>query len=119
MPAGRGDDDRLPAAFLPMGAVRPKTGQRAVNQAGVGLGGGIVADAQAVGYAGAEVFNQHIGPMHQVLRLPESGGGFQVQFHRAFAAVPSGESGFGAGRVAAGTFDLDDVGALLRQQHRQ
>ena len=57
MPAGRRGDDRLPAAFLAVGAVWPETGQGAVNQAGVGMGGGGVADAQAVGHAGAEVLN--------------------------------------------------------------
>ena len=109
-------DDGLPATIVAVRAVLAEAGQGAVDESGVGPGG-LVAYAEPIGDAGAEVFDEDIGPTDEFLGVVEPVRALQVELHGTLAAVPGGKGGLGAGRVAAGAFDLDDVGALLGKEH--
>ena len=82
------------------------------------------ADAQPLGNAGPEVVDQHIGLAHQAQQHGMVGLVLQVQHHAPLAAVHAEEgAAFGLQRggvlaqvVAHGRLDLDDLGALVRQQ---
>ena len=45
--------------------------------------------------------------------------GLEVELHRTLATVPGGEGGFTAGGVAAGALHLDDIGALVGEEHAE
>ena len=81
--------------------------------------GCLVTDAQAVRDARAEILDEDVSPVYELMSFLLAFCGLQVQYHRAFAAVPGGEGRLTAGWVAAGALDLDDVCALLRQEHAQ
>ena len=116
--AGGSADDGLPAAVVAVGAILAEAGEGAVDEAGVGPGG-LVPYAQPVGDAGAEVFDEDISPADEFLGVVEPVRALQVELHGTLAAVPGGKGGLGAGRVAAGAFDLDDIRALLGEEHAE
>ena len=95
------------------------TGQGTVNQAGVSGGQFVVSDAQPFRHAGSKVFYHDIGLGGQTLGSFAPGVGFEVQDYRAFAPIPGSESRLGTGRISAGPFHLDDMSALVGQQHPQ
>ncbi len=114
------------------GAGIAEAADRGVDEPGVALGEPLVADAEAVHHAGAEVLDQHVGAVDQATEHLEALLLLEVDHHAALAAVdalevaavgavPAGlgrERGHLARAVAAGRLDLHHVGALVGEQHR-
>ncbi len=113
--------DQVEAALVGPRTVAAEAGDRAVDEAGVGLGQHVVAEPQLLHRAGAVVLRQHVGvahhPQQDVLALRV----LQVQGDAALVAVHHQERrrhavdarlAVAARVVAAGQLlDLDDVGA--------
>ena len=118
MRAGGRPNDVFPAPLVAIRAVFSEPGQGTVDQPGIAPGR-FVADAQPVRDTGPEVLDQDIGPADELRRSFSAFGGLQVQLDGALAAVPGGEGRLAAGGVAPGPLDLDDIGALLGEQHSQ
>jgi hypothetical protein len=99
---------------------------RPVDDGGVGLGDRVVVKAEVVDLADAEVLDNDVGPRGEVAGDCGTLRVLEVEGEGAFAAV--GDEGMGgfavlglaerAGPVAgAGRFELDDVGAVAREEH--
>ena len=101
-----------------------EAGAGGVDQSRVDLTNDVPADAETIHGAGREIFQQHVGPPDQLEQQLAAFRGFQVQRDRPLVGVQHGErQGDGHARRRAMTqrlavrrFDLDDVGARLRQQ---
>ena len=70
-------------------------------------------------HTGPEILDHHVRVGNQFLSRRLASVGFQVQGHRPLAAVPGGERRRGSRRVAARSLHLDDVRALIGEQHSQ
>ena len=110
-------------------AGRAKAGDAAVDQPGKARAQHIVvAHAPALQRADLEVFDQHIGVFEQLEHHLAPGRVGHVHAYRALVAVDASEiRGHacvverrtpGAGLVAFGAFDLDDVRAMVAQNLR-
>src|SRR4029077_1160166 len=97
----------------------------AVDEARVDLGEDVVAEAEALHRAGAEVLDEHVGLPHERLDHVDTLGRLQIEGHAAF--VPVEEEVRGGLAVLAGrpgarlvarvrVLHLDDVGAEVSQQ---
>ena len=110
-----------------IGAVLAEAGDAAVDQLGVDFLQHVIAQAQLLHGAGAEVLDEDIGLLYQILEDLLALGGLEIQGETALIAVEIDEvSAFpvktrriGAGIITlSGDFHLDDVGAHVREEHR-
>src|SRR5882757_1387043 len=88
----------------------------------------IVADAHSLDRAGTEVLDYDVGRRDHSLEDFNAARFIQVEDNRALVAVGDGEGGGHAAFAPAhrareiadaGRFDLDDVGALVGEDHRR
>ncbi len=104
-----------------------EAGNGEIDDAGFAFGDGGVAEAQTIDHAGAEALQEDVGAVQEA---PEDGlavGLLQVEGDGAFAQVGGDRVGalvaVDDAQIAcpvadAGWLDLDDVGAVLGEQHR-
>ncbi len=90
--------------------------QRQVHQPWVGGRHGGGAQPEPFHHPGTEVLDHHVRRGHQSPCGLAAGSALQVQLQDLLAAVEYRARGGGAGRVA-GAIHLDDLGALVGQQH--
>ena len=115
-PRGGGDVDLVGASLRPR-VVAPVPGDRAVDDARVHGGDGLVADPEALGDPRPEALDDDVGALCQRECLRPIGVARQVEHHRALAAVPHEEAGLAAREVTAWRLDLHDVGAVVGEDH--
>jgi hypothetical protein len=101
-------------------AIVAEAGDGAVDDAWAQLADTLVTDAQALGHAGAEVLQEHVGGGDEAIEDVQGAGRLQVEGEAALAVVVANELGRvaagGAERIAQlGRLDLDDVGAQVGQ----
>ncbi len=129
--AGDGHDpaerlhQRLVAGAVLAGAGAPEGGDGAVDQPRVDFRERLVAEAEALHGAGAEVLDEDVGLTHQCLDHLDALGGLEVEGHAALVAVEEEVGGRLAvlvgrpgARLVAGprVLHLDDVGAEIAQE---
>ncbi len=114
---GRRADDLLVALPARVGPLGAESRDRAVNRAGIELLDLVVSDAQLVGYARLEILDDDVGLFGQVEGDLQPPGLLEVERDALLAAVPDHEGVLASHGVAVGALHLDDVGALLCQQH--
>ncbi len=107
------------AGLLAARAVWPHPVIRRVDQPLVDLGAVLGAEAEALGDAGPEALDQHVGlgdqPQHQLAALVA----LEVRGHRPPVAQQVVAAGLGRrSGPLAGPFDADDVGAEVAEDHR-
>ena len=125
--AGEGLGGGVGDRALGIGAGLAEAGDGEVDEFGVFGGEGVVADAEAGGDAWAEAFDEDVGLEGEGAEDGFCLGVLEVELEGALAAVEGkGHGGLGvvgefgaeaAGPVAFGGFDLDDVGAVLGEEH--
>ena len=124
--AGHGLGNQVEAAAGAVGPVLPEARDRGHHQAGILRRERIVAEAEPRHDAGPEVLDHDIGRDAEVPRGLEAVLALQVERHGALVAVPEHEGRALAlhegrrlaHRFAFGTLHLDDIGALVGEQHR-
>ncbi len=122
--AGEGLDDVVIGGAAAIGAVFLEAADVTVDQAGVGGGERFVGEADAGGGGGADGVEQHVAGGGETLQRVLAVGRLEVEHDAAFVAVGGEEQrthafgaarADGAGDVAFGAFDLDDVGAHVAE----
>ncbi len=113
----------------PPGGVRPElaeAGHAQDHQRRVDLVQAVRAEAPLLQHARAEVLDQDVSVGRQLLEQFAAGRVRQVQGHRSFVApdhlppqaMPVLAVTVGAGRVPARVLDLEDISAVVPQEHR-
>ena len=97
--------------------LRAEGGDRAVDEVGVDLREVAVAEAQAVHDARDGVLDDHVGAPGEPARRLAALVRLQVEDDALLSPVPHAPGGHGAEGVAAGRLDLDDLGAVVGQDH--
>ena len=119
--------NEVEAAALAIGAGLAEAGDGGVDQARVAGRQRRPPETQPLERAGPEILDQDVGAIDQLQQLGLAGLGLEVDDDRALVAVPDHEGrafaaheGRHATRIVAavGPLDLDDVGAVVGQQHR-
>lgn len=119
-------DDVEPRA-VPLGAGLPEPADRAVDDPGVERLRGRVVQAEPAHHAGPEVLDDDVRPRDEIARDGAPVGAGEVQRegplvavgHRGRVALAVDEGRDAPGFVAgAGPLDLDDVGAVVGEDHR-
>ena len=119
-------DDRVVHALLGVRSFLPEAADRHVDQARVQLAQALGAQPQLVDDAGPEVLDEDVGRADQVVQDREAALLLQVEDEGALAAVDRREARGDAATLgsqpahdvaARRRLDLDDFGALVRQQH--
>ena len=124
-------DDLIECGPLVAWAVFAESGDRASDDLRVMRGQALVVDVQALGDAGGEVIEHHIGVAHQFIKEVEPRRRLQVNGHGALVAVQGEKVGAhaanGIARVvlkqpsrplaAAGRLDLHRVATEVGQNH--
>ena len=113
--AGGSRDYALPAAFVAVGTVFAKSRNGAVQQLWVCFGKSLVADTQAVGNAGPVILDYDVSLLGKRHSIGLSLRRFQVQDNRTLASVPGGKGRLASSRVAAGTLNFNNLGALIAE----
>ncbi|HSZ42509.1 MAG TPA: hypothetical protein VK817_21315 [Trebonia sp.] len=118
--------DRVVRRTLCVGAVGAEAADRAVDQARVEAEQALGADVQALGGAGSEVVDEHVGGGDQVVEDLLVSGVPVVDGDAALVVVKRLERRgvhrpvvAAEGIAGARLLHLDDVGAKVRQQHRR
>ena len=124
--AAEGLDQPVDGRPLAVGPGLAEARHRAVDDLGIDLPGVLVAEAQPRDDARPEALDDDVGLGHQLVHDGLAVGRLEVERDRALAAVEG--DGMGAvialelaqraAPVALRRLDLDDVGAVQRQQHR-
>ncbi len=121
--AGQRLDLAVVAGLVAIGTGAAEAGDGAIDQAGIDRAEGVVADAEAIHHAGAEVLHHHVGARDEAVDDVDCGRLLQIEREAAFVAVdrqprrrhasvgPFAGEGRAAHVLALTTFDLDDVGA--------
>ena len=112
-----GGHDRVVALDVPVGALGTEAGDRAVDQPWILLRQLFVADADAVGDAGAEVLEYHVGGGRELAGGVDALRLLEVEHDAALAAAPLEEGRLLTLRRSSGGLDLDHVRAVVRQHH--
>lgn len=124
--AGDGLEDEIVAGAVTVRAGLAEAGDRGIDEARVGGTEGLRADAESLGDAGTEIFNDYIGLCGDALGEFAVRSEFQIENGAFLIAVQPQEVGAYAveegrtpapGFVAAWLFDLDDAGAEIGQEH--
>ena len=105
------------AGPVPLGAIRAKGADRAVDQAAVQGAKRVVVHAEALDDARAHVFHHHVRGLGQTVDGGAPGGVLEVDGEGALAAVPAVEAGQLAEGIALEPFHLDDAGAQIGEHH--
>ena len=92
-------------------------GDGAVDEARIDRSQRAVVEAEGGCPAGRPVLDHDVGAGDEVTGLAAAVLGRQVDDHAGLAAVPHLEAGQGAGPVAARWLDLDDIGAVIGEDH--
>ena len=120
-------DDVVVSRATGIGAALGKTVHRHHHQPGVARAQQVRRQAQGNHLLRPHAVDQHVGAVDQQHQGIAGRRLLQVEHHAALAAVGAYEGGRharlhgragGAGRVATGRFDLDDVGAVVAQHLR-
>lgn len=113
----RRGNDALPCRQISARIIAGEAGERAVDEARVRHHRSMGAEAKALHDTGPEVFDDHVRGGDELACEVEVSGDRQVECDSTFATVP----GLVGWRVPGGTsrwVDADDVGALVREEHR-
>ena len=109
-----------------VGAVMAEAGDGGIDDGRIDLAQFLIAQAQAVHNAGTVILQNHVALGHQLAEHLFTGLALEVQDDAALVAVEVhiiGAFAVDNGEVAAGvialagTLDLDDLGAQIRQHH--
>ena len=114
---------RIIGPNVPVGPVSSKAGDGAVNQLWVQCGTALIGKAQLGECAGAEIFDENIGPAQQILKFRVGIRVFQIQRNAALSAVHADENrrhiAFACShhphRIARRRFQLELVCPLIRK----
>ena len=110
-------DDGLVAGVVRIRPLRAEAGDGAVDEGGIDGAEAFVAGAQRLRLARAAARDHDIGNFGEAGEGLAVLVGLQVEDGAALPPQPHGSVRDGAPGVAAGAFDLDDVGAEVRQHH--
>ena len=120
-------DDRVVDTAVRIGTRRPVAADRNVDEIGIQFAQGGLADSHAVDRSGAVVLHEDVGLLHESLQHFDPPLLREIDHHRALAPVAVGVQRrdavlalcADATDVTVGRcLDLDDLGALLGQDHR-
>ena len=122
--AGHRLADRVVAGPAAVRAFRTEAGDRAIDQPRIVGGERLIAEAEPVHRAGAEILDDDVGSERKLSRRRLAVLGLQVErdallvaVHRAERAVVVGLAPHPERIAAVRRLDLDDLGAQVRQQH--
>ncbi len=107
----------VPSRAIRRAAGAAVPGDGAVDEARVAGEQRVAPDAEALRHAGREALEHHVGAVGELEEAFVVAGVLQVEHDAAPAAQPHRRRRERAERVTAGRFDLDDVGAVVGEQH--
>jgi hypothetical protein len=107
----------VPSRAIRRAARAAVRGDGAVDEARVAGEQRVTPDAEALRHAGREALEHHVGAVGELEEAFVVAGVLQVEHDAPPAAQPHGRRCERAERVTAGWFDLDDVGAMVGEQH--
>ena len=112
-----GSDQPVVAGPVPVRGMRPVRRDRAMDQTGIASPQLFAGQPEPRHRAGSKALQQHVGVVDQCQEARTFGVVAQVQHHAAAAAQPHVVAGGVSEGIAAGRLDLDDVGAVVGEQH--
>ena len=112
-----GGDDGLVAGVAGVGTLAPEAGDGAVDERGVAGPERLVVRAQRLRLAGAAARHDDVGAPGEAGEGLAALVGLEVEDGAALPPQPHGRVRDGAPGVAAGAFDLDDIGAEIGEHH--